>query len=172
MIRLRILALMSGLGMLAVTKAVVALPLLSAPNSLHFPNGVVEASVIVTNIGSTTITISGLTFTGDPPAFPALGHFVLIQPLTIASCNIGFVMPPGGTCAVNYGYVQIVPGANSELVSLTLGFNGGVSFETMLVNLVADPPAANIPALSIQMLMLLAGAISVAVVVLLRRHDA
>ena len=172
MTRLRILALMSGLGMLAITKAAVALPLLSAPNSLHFPSGVVEASVIVTNIGSTTITISGLTFTGDPPVFPALGYFILSQPLTITSCNIGFVMPPGGTCVVNYGYVQIAPGANSELVSLTLGFNGGASFEAMLVNLVADPPAANIPALSMQMLMLLAGAISVAAVVLLRRHDA
>ena len=158
--------------MLSVARGVVALPVLSAPSSLHFPNGVVEASVVVTNIGGSTITISGLTFTGGPPVFPALGYFVLSQPLTIASCNIGFVMPPGGTCIVKYGYVQIAPGANSEPASLTLGFNGGASFETMLVNLVADPPVADIPALSMNVLMLLIGAISVAAVVLLRRRDA
>lgn len=138
--RLLFLTMLAALGMLTSANVAVALPLLSAPSSLHFPNGVGEGSVVVTNIGSTAITISGLTFTGDPPVFPSLGYFIL-SPLTITSCNIAYVMPPGGTCTVTYEYVQLKPGANSELVSLTLGFNATASFETMLVNLVADPPA-------------------------------
>ena len=158
--------------MLAFTNAVVALPLLSAPSSLHFPYGVVEAGVTVTNIGGATLTISSLDFTGDPPVNPTRGHFVL--DLFTSTCNIGRVMPPGDTCVVNYQYARIAPEANSELVSITLFFNGWASFETMLVNLIAEPAPspANVPALSGQMLLLLGGAIFVAAAALLRRRDA
>jgi hypothetical protein len=170
-LRLRLFTTLAGLGLLASTSVAIALPVISAPGSVHFPYGVVQAGVTLANVGSTTITISGLNFTGDPPVSPALGYFILVPPNT--TCNIGFIMPPGSACVVNYGYVQIAPGANSELVSLTLGFNGGASFETMLVNLVAEPLPANVPALSGQMLMLLVGVMSVAAAAaLLRRRDA
>ena len=167
--RLRIFAMFAGLGMLAFTNAVVALPLLSAPSSLHFPYGVVEASVTVTNIGGATLTISSFDFTGDPPVNPTRGHFVL--DLFTSTCNIGRVMPPGDTCVVNYEYARIAPEANSELVSITFFFNGGASFETMLVNLVADPPSI-VPTLSGWLLLSLAGLISVVAVVSVRRRDA
>jgi hypothetical protein len=79
-------------------------------------------------------------------------------------------------CTVNYEYARLTLDANSQLVSISLGFNGGVSYETMLVNLVADAAPANIPAhvpaLSTRMLLLLAGAISLVAAALLRRRNA
>lgn len=167
------LPMFAGLVFLALAGAVTALPILSAPTSLHFPYGVQAAGVNVTNIGGSAVTIYTLDFTGDPPVYPSRGSFML--DFYSSTCYLGRVIAPGDACTVNYEYVRLTPEANSELVFIGLGFNGGMSYETMLVNLVADSATTIpivVPALSRQMLMLLAGTMALLAVLLIRRINA
>ena len=167
-VRRRIVGMLVGFGLLALSGAGNALPLLSAPNVVQFPYGVVSFPVAITNVGGASITISGINTTGDPPADVTRGYFLLDS--FTSTCFIGRVLLPGDSCVFKYGYVRLTPDANSELVSITLGFN--LSFETMLVTLLADAAPSAIPALSEQTLLLLVAAMAIVATATLRRRDA